>query len=142
MRRLHLVLFCLVGLLFSRAGEAGESKPAPHPMIGAWLAEDGTVFRFRADGTFVGIDFRAREIWGNWVAINEQRIGFQSLLSQSYYQPQYAVISAKPDEMDYSYSDRPGFIHAQRITEKDAETIIAEEAKKSVVLPQTATPAP
>lgn len=144
MRLFRFAVFCLVGLglaLAEGTQDSPRTKP-PHALAGAWLAEDGTVFRFRENGTFVGIDFRAREIWGSWVVLDDRRIGFQSLLNQSYYRPQFAVIAAKPDEMDYSYSDRPGFIHAQRISDKDAEAIIAEEAKKNLVLPESAAKSP
>lgn len=148
MRFLCLCLVCLVGAFIATADEAAAPEVAggaeagrtvqreTHPLIGAWLAEDGTVFRFRSDGTFVGIDYRAREIWGNWVKINDARIGFQSLFHRGQYPPQYAVISENPNSMNYIYSNSDNFIKAERITDKDAETIISDEAKKSVVLPR------
>jgi hypothetical protein len=145
---LRLCFVASAGLFVAKAGEAtGPAAPEAagteqavrretHPLVGAWLATDGTVFRFREDGTFVGIDYRAREIWGNWVRVNESRIGFQSLFHRGQYAPQYAVISDNPNVMNYIYSQSDNFIKAERITDKDAEAIIAEEAKKSVILPR------
>lgn len=97
------------------------SKKAPHPLVGAWLATDGTIFDFREDGTFHGIDFRKREIWGNWVKLSETRIGFQSLLHKSYYHPQYAIIdSGSRDRMNYIVSDGQHYIQADRIAREKA----------------------
>ena len=44
---------------------ACEPRRAGHALEGGWLADDGTVFVFRPDGTFHGYDFRKHEIWGN-----------------------------------------------------------------------------
>jgi hypothetical protein len=81
-----------------------------HALVGCWQAEDSTVFVFRDDGTFIGRDFRGRRIFGNWVGLNKEQIGFQSLMHGSFYSPQYAEVTSSG--MRYAYSDSPGFIDA------------------------------
>lgn len=105
--------------------EPPASRTSPHPLVGAWLASDGTIFDFRDDGTFHGIDFRKHEIWGNWVKLSETRIGFQSHLHTSFYHPQYAIIDRQSrDRMDYIVSDGNQFIQADRISREKAQAAI------------------
>jgi hypothetical protein len=104
---------------------AQEANKPKHPMVGAWLATDGSIFDFRDDGTFHGIDSGKNEIWGNWVVLSPTRIGFQSLRRDSSYQPQYAIIgTGTPDEMDYIVAGGTDFIHAKRIPTDKANTAI------------------
>ncbi len=94
-------------------------------MEGGWLADDGTVFLFRPDGTFHGYDFRKREIWGNWVTLSNVRIGFQSLLHDSFYNPQYAILDAtNRDRMDYIVTGGNHFIGARRVTPEEASAAV------------------
>jgi len=120
---------------------AGCDRPAGssfkyHPLNGAWLATDGTIFHFRDDGTFHGVNLNHREIWGNWVILSDRRIGFQSLLHDSYYRPQYAIIrESNKDEMDYIVTGGNRFILAERIPTEEAITTIEE-----IVAPQVHNP--
>jgi hypothetical protein len=108
----------------------------PHPLEGGWLADDGTVFVFRPDGTFHGYDFRRREIWGNWVALSPARIGFQSLLHDSFYDPQYAIIDATNSaRMDYIVTGGNHFIGARRVDPAEADAAV-----RMVVEPQVHRP--
>jgi hypothetical protein len=96
-----------------------------HPLEGGWLADDGTVFVFRPDGTFHGYDFRKREIWGNWVTLSDARIGFQSLLHDSFYNPQYAIIDAtNRDRMNYIVTGGNHFIDARRVDPGEAAAAV------------------
>ena len=102
-----------------------ETTPAVHALVGAWLATDGTVFIFRKDGTFHGFDFRPKEIWGNWVTLSATRIGFQSLLHNESYQPQYAIIDkSNKDSKDYIVTGGNSFIKAARPPVEKAEAAV------------------
>lgn len=134
----------LAGLaLLVLAGCATRVKPAPapeppprHALVGAWLARDDTVFVFRDDGTFVGVEMRGREIWGNWVTLDAARIGFQSLMHDVSYRPQYAVISAEnPARMDYIVTGGTHFIPALRIGSDEAARRMAETLAGRIILP-------
>lgn len=104
---------------------SAEPPKREHALIGAWLSSDDTIFHFREDGTFHGIDFKKREIWGSWVTLSRTRIGFQSLLHSSYYAPQYAIINQEDkNKMDYIVSDGTSFISAVRIDPKKAQATI------------------
>lgn len=107
-----------------------------HALIGAWKADDRTIFIFRADGTFRGADFRKTEIWGNWVELSPTRIGFQSLLHDSFYRPQYAVISADKDQMNYIVTGGTRFIHARRIPVEEAYSTLDEILSAKIILPE------
>lgn len=129
---------------FPELGPAQNATPAPalapvpaeHVLAGAWLADDGTVFIFRADGTFHGFDYTHKEIWGNWVTLSPSRIGFQSLLHNASYLPQYAIIDKTDrDAMDYIVTRGSSFIHAKRIP-----LVKAEDAVEVVVEPQVQRP--
>lgn len=110
-----------------------------HRLVGAWLASDGTIFHFRSDGTFHGIDYRKREIWGNWVTLSNSRIGFQSLLHDSFYQPQYAIIrEADSDKMDYIVTGGVHFIAASRIDPAKADAAIEMVVRPDVHVPPDA----
>jgi hypothetical protein len=116
------ILLLLFASFLLTACEQPAPAPRNHVLQGAWLADDGTIFIFRPDGTFHGVDFRRREIWGNWVKLSNQRIGFQSLLHDSYYNPQYAIID--PDDanaMDYIVTGGNNFIRAKRIPATEAQ---------------------
>jgi hypothetical protein len=103
-----------------------------HALEGGWLGDDGTVFLFKSDGTFHGYDMHNTEIWGNWVSLSDERIGFQSLMHNSYYAPQYAIVdTADNDQMDYIIAGGTSFIHAKRLSVDKAEAAI-----KTVVDPQ------
>lgn len=123
------------------AGCATRAKPEPEPpprhaLVGAWLARDDTVFVFRDDGTFVGADMRGREIWGNWVTLDAARIGFQGLMHDASYRPQYAVISAEnPARMDYIVTNGKHFIPALRIGPDEARRRMDEALAGKIVLP-------
>lgn len=104
---------------------ACEPPREAHPLEGGWLAEDGTVFVFRPDGTFHGYDFRKREIWGNWVTLTPTRIGFQSLLHDSFYNPQYAIINeTNRARMDYIVTGGNHFIGARRVDPREAAAAV------------------
>ena len=110
--------------------------PAEHVLVGAWLATDGTIFIFRADGTFHGFDCAHKEIWGSWVTLSASRVGFQSLLHDRSYRPQYAIIDKTDrDAMDYIITGGTSFIHAKRIP-----LTKAEDAVEVVVEPQVHQP--
>lgn len=143
MRAPFRLFISLAGLaLIVLAGCATRAKPAPEPppprhaLVGSWLARDDTVFVFRDDGTFVGVDVRRREIWGNWVTLDAARIGFQSLMHDASYRPQYAVISAEnPARMDYIVTGGTHFIPALRIGPDEAARRVAEALAGKIVLP-------
>lgn len=127
--RYHLLIFAgLMIALFSSCDQSREKNStsvSSHILEGGWLANDGTVFLFRADGTFHGFDFRKREIWGNWVTLSKDRIGFQSLLHDSYYSPQYAIIDKKDtNQMNYIVTGGTQFISAERLPIEEAEASI------------------
>lgn len=120
---MRLPLIAFTALIFCSCDT--QQTQTKHPMIGAWLAHDGTIFNFRDDGTFHGIDLRKKEIWGNWVTLSKSRIGFQSLLHDSYYHPQYAIIQeSNPDAMDYIVTGGTHFISASRIDPAKAAAAI------------------
>jgi hypothetical protein len=101
------------------------------------LADDGTVFLFRPDGTFHGYDFRKREIWGNWVTLSNVRIGFQSLLHDSFYNAQYAILDAtNRDRMDYIVTGGNHFIGAHRVTPEEAAAAVRLVVKSAVHRPK------
>ncbi len=136
--RIRLGVFSLLAVMIGLLAGCGPSatNARTHPLVGAWLAEDGTIFDFRSDGTFHGVDFRKREIWGNWVTLSPSRIGFQSLLHDSFYDPQYAIIRERDaDAMDYIVTGGNGFIAARRM-----ETANARAAIEAVVAPQVHRP--
>ena len=115
---------------------ACEPPRAAHPLEGGWLADDGTVFVFRPDGTFHGIDWRKREIWGNWVTLSSSRIGFQSLLHDSFYNPQYAIINpTNSARMDYIVTGGNHFIGARRVTPDEADAAVRLVAEPQVHRP-------
>lgn len=117
---------------------ACEPPRGAHPLEGGWLADDGTVFVFRPDGTFHGIDWRKREIWGNWVTLSPSRIGFQSLLHDSFYNPQYAIINAtNTARMDYIVTGGNNFIAARRVPPAEAEAAVRLVAEPQVQRPGT-----
>ncbi len=118
-----LTLLALVTL--TSCEEPRPTADPTHSLVGAWLATDGTIFDFRSDGTFHGIDYAKREIWGNWIELSPARIGFQSLLHTTAYDPQYAIINQDdPDSMDYIYANGNAFIPAQRISVESARSAI------------------
>ncbi len=114
--------------LFSSCNQSQKLQTttvSSHIIEGGWLASDGTVFLFRADGTFHGFDFRRREIWGNWVTLSRDRVGFQSLLHDSYYAPQYAIIANNDtNQMNYIVTGGTNFIPAKRLSIEEAEASI------------------
>lgn len=112
-----------------------EDGKRSHALIGAWKASDATIFVFRDDGTFHGLDWRKREIWGNWVELSPNRIGFQSLRHDSFYRPQYAVIGGDKESMDYIVTGGTSFIHSERIPIKEAYTIIERTLRDVIILP-------
>ena len=123
----------LVSLSFA----ACEPPRGAHPLEGGWLADDGTVFLFRPDGTFHGYDFRKREIWGNWVTLSDARIGFQSLLHDSFYNAQYAILDAtNRDRMDYIVTGGNHFIGAHRVTPEEAAAAVRLVVKSAVHRPK------
>ncbi len=103
------------------------SPPArTHALAGGWLATDGTIFDFRGDGTFHGVDWRGREIWGNWVTLSPTRIGFQSLMHDASYRPQYAIIDGDDrNRMDYIVTGGTHFIRARRVSPEEARAATA-----------------
>jgi hypothetical protein len=97
------------------------------------------VFLFRPDGTFHGYDFRYREIWGNWVALSEERIGFQSLSHDSFYNPQYAIIDPEdPEKMDYIVTGGTHFLSARRISIAEAEAATKVVVDQNIHYPKRA----
>lgn len=109
-----------------------------HPLLGAWIADDNTIFHFRKDGTFHGLDWRQNEIWGNWVVLSETRIGFHSLLHDRSYRPQYAIIrNGESNKMDYIVTNGTHFISATRISAGDAkfwlEKIVEPKVHKPII---------
>lgn len=115
---------------------ACEPPRGAHPLEGGWLADDGTIFVFRPDGTFHGIDFRKREIWGNWVTLSPTRIGFQSLLHDSFYNPQYAIINeTNAARMDYIVTGGNHFIGARRVSPAEADAAVRLVAEPQVYRP-------
>lgn len=116
--------------------EAAKETIPIHPMQGGWLGADGTVFHFRNDMTFHGYDFRHREIWGNWVVLSNERIGFQSLMHDSFYNPQYAFIQAEDrQKMDYIVTSGKHFISAERIPDSEAISAINLMVRKNLHFP-------
>jgi hypothetical protein len=75
------------------------------------------------------------EIWGNWVSLAPNRIGFQSLRHDSFYKPQYAVISKNENAMNYIVTGGTRFIKAERITIKQAEAAIEKVLVGKIILP-------
>ena len=129
-----LTLLAATGLLCSC--DRHRPQETRHPLVGAWLANDGTIFHFRNDGSFHGIDWRKKEIWGNWVILSDSRIGFQSLLHDASYRPQYAVIRDQyPDRMDYIITDGTSFIAARRTDPAKAEAAIETAIQPGLHLP-------
>ena len=138
MMRCHfssLILFAV--LLCLSACDLNRQSPAPdHVLAGGWIADDGTIFLFRSNGSFHGVDCRNKEIWGNWVVLSDQRIGFQSLMHDSFYRPQYAIVNPKnKGSMDYIVTGGTRFIHARRISPEDAQGRI-----EAIVEPQVLKP--
>jgi hypothetical protein len=73
--------------------------------------------------------------------LSATRIGFQSLLHDSSYPPQYAIIGkGTSDEMDYMVTGGTNFIHAKRISTEKADTAIELVAEPQVHSPQKAEP--
>jgi hypothetical protein len=106
-----------VGLCLALLSGCGNSG-AKHALVGAWQASDGTVFIFRDDGTFTGRDYVNRRIFGSWVSLDAERIGFQSLMHAGVYLPQYAEVT--PQGMRYAYSDGSRFVEAAKIDPAEA----------------------
>ena len=133
---LRLLLLAATAMFLCSCDQAAMQGQR-HPLVGAWLATDGTIFHFRDDRTFHGLDFRKREIWGNWVILSDSRIGFQSLLHDSFYDPQYAVIR-KDDRnaMDYIVTGGTHFIPATRIDPSKADAAIELVIRPGLHLPE------
>ena len=108
MRGLRIAITLLSPLFFVMPCCATD-HPA-HKLAGSWEADDGTIFIFREDGTFIGRDYINRRIFGSWVALDPERIGFQSLMHAGVYLPQYAEVT--PRGMRYAYSDGSRFVDA------------------------------
>ncbi len=139
--RYHLLIF--VGLIITLFCSCDQSQKhqttavSSHILEGGWLASDGTVFLFRADGTFHGFDFRHREIWGNWVTLSKERVGFQSLLHDSYYAPQYAIIANNDtNQMNYIVTGGTHFISAKRLSIEEAEASIKVVIDRTIHKPR------
>lgn len=116
--------------------DSNKSSTA-HALVGAWQAEDKTVFLFRNDHSFHGIDFVGREIWGTWVELSDTRIGFQSLSYDSSYRPQYAIIrSEDSNQMDYINTGNISFTAAKRIEPEKAQIFIEMTATPLLHLPK------
>ena len=116
---------------------ACEPRRAGHALEGGWLADDGTVFVFRPDGTFHGYDFRKNEIWGNWVSLSRVRIGFQSLLHDSFYNPQYAILDEmNHDRMNYIVTGGNNFIGARRVDPEEAAAAVRLVVEPKVHRPE------
>jgi hypothetical protein len=116
---------------------------ADHLIEGAWQATDKTVFIFRHDGTFHGVDYRSREIWGSWVKLSDNRVGFHSLLYDRSYSPQYAVVDPEDrNHMDYIMTGKIKFIETHRMKLADAESFVAQAVSASVVMPGDKPPFP
>jgi hypothetical protein len=95
---------------------------------GWWKAGDGTVFNFRGDKTFVGIDYHGTLIWGNWTKLGDDKYGFQSLYHAGYYNPQYAIMTA--NGMKYARSNPTvSFISAKRISAAEGKKEYSASAK-------------
>jgi hypothetical protein len=126
-------VFCSGMALFAviSCNRDSTKSAAAHALVGAWQAEDKTVFLFRNDHSFHGIDFVGREIWGTWVELSDSRIGFQSLSYDSSYRPQYAIIRTEDsNQMDYINTGNISFTAAKRI----------EPEKAQIFIEMTATP--
>ncbi len=127
-----------VAILFTLSGCTSSGRcvfAKSHTLVGAWKASDDTLFIFRNDGSFYGVDWKDHEIWGNWVQLSPKRIGFQSLRHDSFYNPQYAVISENKDAMSYIITGGTRFIKARRIKEKEAATEIEKILDGKIILP-------
>lgn len=111
------------------------SEVKSHKLVGAWKAADNTIFIFRENGSFHGVDWQAREIWGNWVELSPTRIGFQSLTHDNFYRPQYAVISTDENRMSYIITGGVRFITAERVDRKEAAAEIDRMLIGKIVLP-------
>ena len=79
---------------------------------------------------------RGKEIWGNWVPLSEERIGFQTLMHKNYYRPQYAIIrKGDSDKMDYIVSDANYFIEAKRVPLEGAKQAVEILTAPGVIWP-------
>jgi hypothetical protein len=126
-----LAAICCCGC--TREQAASRPLTGNHVLEGGWLASDGTLFVFRPGGTFHGHDWQRSEIWGNWVALSRDRIGFQSLMHDSSYRPQYAIIdSANTQQMHYIVTGGNHFITARRIPAQEAEAAIQKIVKPAI----------
>ena len=142
--RLRTLLLISIACSFLGACDQEDSSPGYlsesdriHPMQGGWLGADGTVFHFRNDKTFHGYDFRHREFWGNWVVLSDERIGFQSLMHDAFYNPQYAIVDAENEQkMDYIVTGGEHFISAKRIPDNEAVAAINLVIEKSLHSPK------
>ena len=136
-RHLRSLIFVSLILCLSACHPPATPGVPDHVLVGGWVADDGTIFLFRSDGSFHGVDWKKREIWGNWVGLSDQRIGFQSLMHSSFYNPQYAVINPKnKGSMDYIVSDGTRFISGRRIPPEDAQSRIEAIVEPQVLNPQ------
>jgi hypothetical protein len=141
MKKLHALtkLLLILALPIGYSGCVSSVSPPlaeTHALVGGWKATDDTIFVFRNNGTFHGLDWHDREIWGNWVSLAPNRIGFQSLTHDSFYNPQYAVISEDKNIMNYIVTGGTRFIEAERIAIDEAETIIDKQLEGRVILPE------
>ena len=128
-----LILIGITGCATSNSSPATQTHHK-HILVGCWQAkEDPTVLIFRADGTFIGQDFKKQRIFGTWVVLNKSQIGFQSLYYSGFYNPQYAEVVTTG--MRYAYTGRsvggsgPGFTHCVRI---DFDTAMKEINQSSL----------
>jgi hypothetical protein len=127
-----------LAILFTLSGCTSSGRcvfAKSHTLVGAWKASDDTLFIFRNDGSFYGVDWKDHEIWGNWVQLSPKRIGFQSLRHDSFYNPQYAVISNNENVMNYIVTGGTRFIKAERITIKQAEAAVEKVLEGKIILP-------
>lgn len=140
----HLIPMLWLSIVVAGCDRKVETVAIPrHVLVGGWKADDATIFVYRNDGTFHGVDWRQREIWGNWVKLSDERIGFQSLMHASYYNPQYAIVGkSDANRMDYIISDGTRFISATRIEAEEAEVLINASTQQSVHKPGETDPIP
>lgn len=78
MRRIPFTLAALVAMTLALAPAAsaqeGMSATADHPVVGAWIMEDGGTAVFHGDGTFLGIDPEGGVAAGVWAPTGERSV--------------------------------------------------------------------